>query len=229
MDEPPRVKWADFLPRFKWRQGEHVALIGPTGQGKTTLALELLPRRASSLIIATKPRDRTLSGLTGRGGGYTRVREWPPPNSDTRRVLFWPKWATPADDRRQARSIDHALHEVFRSESWCVFVDDVQHLTEHLKLRSTLTALWLQARSLDISVLSATQRPRIAPLEMFNQSSHLFLWNTGDDDDLRRLGGLGGMSGKEVRAIVGKLPRYQSLYVNVRDRTMAITKAERTR
>jgi hypothetical protein len=227
MDDAPLVPWADFLPRLKWRQGEHVALIGPTGQGKSTLALELLPRRDWTAIIATKPADRTLSGL--RKEGYVRTATWPAPNPDARRVLLWPAWRTPADDARQRAAIDHALHRVFEARGWCVFADDVQYLTEHLKLRRTLVSLWLQARSLGISVVAATQRPRIAPLEMFNQSTHLFLWQTADDEDLRRLGGLGGMSAKRIRSIVAGLPRHHALYVNTRDGALAVTRAERTR
>jgi ABC-type nitrate/sulfonate/bicarbonate transport system ATPase subunit len=36
--DAPRIPWADFLANhFQWERGEHVALIGPTGQGKTTM------------------------------------------------------------------------------------------------------------------------------------------------------------------------------------------------
>lgn len=224
----PFVPWAEFLPRFRWKQGEHVALIGPTGQGKTTLALELLPRRDWTLVLGTKPKDSTLERLTKRGGGYVKVRDWPPPHAGANRVVLWPRWETPADDKRQRDALEAGLMSVFAARSWCVFADDVQYLTEHLKMRRLLQSLWLQARSLGISVVAATQRPRIAPLEMFNQSSHLFLWQTADDEDLRRLGGLGGLSSKAIRSVVAGLPRHHALYVNTRDGNLVVTKAERT-
>jgi hypothetical protein len=221
----PVVPWDDFLPRFRWKQGEHVALVGPTGQGKTTLALQLLPRRDWVTIIATKPKDRTLAGL--RSEGYVRIPAWPPPNAETNRVLLWPAWRDESSTKAQARTIHQAIGAIFRAGSWCVFADDVQYLTEHLGLTRTLNTLWLQARSLGISVVAATQRPRHVPLAMWSQSTHVFIWQTADDEDLRRLGGLGGHSSKLIRSIVSELPKHHALYVNNRDRKLAITKAER--
>jgi len=220
----PFVPWAEFLPRFRWKQGEHVALVGPTGQGKTTLALQLLPRRRYVCVIATKPRDRTLSGLAREG--YVRVPAWPPP-ALAERVILWPPWRDARDNRAQAGVIRDAINAVFREGSWCVFADDVQHLTAHLGLTKPLDTLWLQARALNVSVVSATQRPRHVPLTMWSQSTHVFVWGTADEEDLRRIGGLGGHSAKAIRAIVATLDRYEVLYVNNRDRTMVRTKAER--
>lgn len=224
-DDVPFVEWSEFLPRFKWRQGEHVALVGPTGQGKTTLALQLLPLRKWVTIVATKPRDRTLAGLAREG--YIRVGAWPPPSDQANRVILWPAWRDARDNRTQAAAIRDAINGVFQAGSWCVFCDDVQHLTGKLRLGGELETLWLQARSLNVSVVAATQRPRHVPLEMWNQSTHVFMWGTADEDDLRRIGGLGGASSKTIRSIVAELPRYHVLYVNNRDRKLVVTKAER--
>jgi ABC-type Mn2+/Zn2+ transport system ATPase subunit len=38
----PRVPWEDFRETMGWRSGEHVGMIGPTGQGKTTLMHAIL-------------------------------------------------------------------------------------------------------------------------------------------------------------------------------------------
>lgn len=221
--QPDALGWDDFLARLSWRQGEHVALIGPTGQGKTTLALELLPRRSHTVVVATKPRDATLARLV-RTDGYHRQKRWPPANDTVRRVLLWPDWRTPDDTRRQAEAIRAAVWDIFRSGSWCIFADDVQYLTDQLGLRNTLTSLWLQARALNVSVVAATQRPRHVPLEMFSQSTHLFLWGTNDEDDLRRIGGLGGLSNRAVRRMVQNLPRHDVLYINTRTGDLATTR-----
>ena len=223
-DDVPFVDWGDFLPRLRWRQGEHVALVGPTGQGKTTLALQLLPKRRHVAIFASKPRDRTLSGL--RRDGYVTISAWPPP-AMVNRTIVWPPWRDARDDRAQAAVFRDAINSIFREGSWCVFADDVQHLTAHLGLGRSLDTLWLQARSLNVSVVAATQRPRHVPLTMWNQSTHLFMWGTGDEEDLRRIGGLGGHSSKRIRELVANLPRHEVLYVNNRERTLVRTKAER--
>lgn len=222
--EIPVVEWDDFLPRFRWKQGEHVALVGPTGQGKTTLALQLVQLRSWVAIFASKPKDKTLAGL--RAEGYVRVPRWPPP-AEASRVLVWPRWRDSADNRNQQAVFHEAINGMFRAGSWCVFADDVQHLTGKLRLGPDLDTLWLQARSLNISVIAATQRPRHVPLTMWSQSTHVFIWGTGDEEDLKRIGGLGGHSSKLIRSIVAELPKYHALYVNTRERRMCVTKAER--
>ena len=224
-DDVPFVEWGDFLPRFRWKQGEHVALVGPTGQGKTTLALQLLPLRAWTTIVATKGKDRTLNGLAR--DGYVRVEQWPPPSPEHNRVILWPRWRDARDNRTQAAAIRDAINAIFRAGSWCVFCDDVQHLTGKLRLGSELETLWLQARSLNVSVVAATQRPRHVPLEMWTQSTHVFMWGTGDEEDLRRIGGLGGHSSRRIRSLVAELPKHHVLYVNNRERQLVVTKAER--
>lgn len=218
----PFVAWDDFLPRFRWAQGEHVALVGPTGQGKTTLALQLIERRDWRVIVATKPKDKTLSGL-GRQG-YVRTPSWPPP-AEAQRVVLWPRWRDSRDNRPQSDAIRAAINAIYRAGSWCIFADDVQHLTGKLRLGDELDTLWLQARALGISVMAATQRPRHVPRTMWTQSTHVFIWGTADEDDLKQIGGLGGASSRLVRSIVAELPRYHALYVNTRERRLVLTKA----
>lgn len=218
------VPWDAFVQtRLAWRQGEHVALVGPTGQGKTTAALQLIRQRRYRLVLGTKPRDATLRGLVRRQG-YQLVRSWPPAHV-TERVILWPRWRTPGDTPRQAAVIGQALTDVFASGGWCVLVDDVQYLTEMLGLRRTLDMLWLQARSINVSVLAASQRPVWVPRNMWAMSTHLFVWGTRDSDDLRSLGGLNGADTATVRAVVAQLPPHWCLYVNTRTGDMCATRA----
>jgi hypothetical protein len=206
----------DFAPRFaqSWRQGEHVGLVGPTGAGKTTLALQLLRARDYVVILASKPRDRTLSGL--RREGYTILRAWPPPNDQVHRVVLWPKWRNRTDTPAQAAAFRYALDRITEAGSWCVFADDTQHLTDTLGLRSDLRTMWTMARALGISVVGGTQRPRWVPREMWGNSTHLFLWQANDRDDIRALAGLGAANTDAIRSTVEQLPPYHALYVNTR-------------
>lgn len=205
-----------------WKQGQHVTAIGPTGQGKTTLCLHLLKERerrgGAILVIATKPRDRTLSGLSRRG--YRVVRNWPP-NVEGNRLVLQPKFSK-LDDIKWQRAIVHsALADVFSAEAWTVYVDELPYLVNVLKLGKWAEVLWLQGRSLDITLITGSQRPRHVPLAAYSQATHLFLWRTNDEEDLRRISGLGTMSSREIRDAVASLPEHHALYVNTRTDVMA--------
>lgn len=248
MPQPEHVPWATFRPWFRgqWRQGEHVSLIGPTGSGKTTLALELLDRRDFVCVLGTKPKDPTLDRLV-KHKGYQLRRQWlertrrrplggPPEPAEvkmsdgtTRRrahVVLWPEFRVAADKAHQRDVFDLALGDMFAAGSWCVFADEVFYLCRELGLEQHLTTMWTQGRSLGVTLVGGTQRPAFVPLYMYDQATHLFLWGDNDETNLRRVGGLGGLSAASVRAIVAGLPQHSVLYVNTRTRQLAVTRVE---
>lgn len=219
----PRASWADFLAQLQWRQGEHVSLIGPTGGGKTTLALALLPRREWTAVLATKPKDRTLDRL--RRNGYRRLREWPPAWG-INRVLLWPRWRGPADTHNQRQVFLDAMDDIFHRGGWAICADELAYMCQMLKLDSYLKLLWQQGRSIDISLMGCTQRPAFVPLELYSQASHLFIWRQTDKRDLDRIGGIGTVDPALVRSIVRQLPRHQFLYVNTRTDEFCVSQVE---
>lgn len=222
------LDWSDFLAAFDWRQGEHVSLIGPTGTGKTTAMVQLLPQRTFVAAFGTKPRDATLAAL--KRDGYREVERLPA-GGRPNRVLVWPKQRTL--DRRtkvlMAARIRRAMDDAYRMGGWCVAADELSYLTRTLKLAPELVDLWNQGRAMDVSVIGCTQRPRWVPLECYSAASHLLLWRTNDRDDLRRLSALNASEAdpRVVAQIVAELPRYHLLYVSTRTGAMATTVAPR--
>lgn len=226
----PHADWDDFVASyFRWNQGEHLAMIGPTGQGKTNLALNLLPLRNYVIVFATKPRDHIMSDLKQRG--YVIMKEWKKlsPTAYPRRV-FWPKATGLYDADEQRGEFRKALEAIYTEGGWTVYLDETWFLVQHLKLDREVKTYLLQARSLNISLMIASQRPAWIPVETFDQSTHLFFFRDNDERNLSRISAVGFLSARLIRDKVAKLKQYQTLYINTRTGAMVTTmapKAER--
>jgi hypothetical protein len=217
------VPWDEFLAEhFTWSQGEHVTLIGPTGVGKTTALLALLPFRSWVALIGTKPRDATLSRLLARG--WRRVTTWPPPYGASR-VLLWPHVDAMADIPRQRDIIGSALAHVYASGGWCIAADDLHYLAKSLGLAPELDVLYVNGRSVGITMVAAFQRPFHVPQTAMDQSTHLLLWRQPELRDRRRVAELVGDLADLVLATLPPLDEFDVLYVNNRTGRAIVTRA----
>lgn len=221
------VAWDGFKDSLEWNQGEHVTLIGPTGQGKTTLAVELLERRKYVVVFACKPHDPLIEELVSERD-YFLTETWPPPSPREKfsRVVFWPRIEKMSDVVTQKLAFKLALEDIYRQGKWAVYLDECRYITDTLKLTSQAHLLWLQGRSLKISFVVGTQRPFWIPLEAMDQATHLFLWRENDERNLDRLKGLGSVRGKELRETVTALGDHEFVYVNTRSGEMVRSKVE---
>jgi hypothetical protein len=94
-----------------------------------------------------------------------------------------------------------------------------------INLRAAYRTMLAQARSNNISVVSATQRPAHVPREMYSQATHLFFWQDNDYADLKRLGEISYVNADQVKSWVSRLPFHEVLYINSRNGTMVRTSA----
>jgi len=216
---PPFVPWSRFLPWFgaRWEQGDHIAAVGMTKSGKTVAMTRLLRYRDYVSVIGTKPRDRELYPPLERQG-YWLTEEWNPVDLEHPRVILAPMLdveggSGPAFDR-QADIFDSALLTVYRVGAWCLYFDELRYLSQQLGLTDTLDLLWLQGRSLDVSIVAATQRPRSVPLNMFEMARHFFLWRIGDREDRRRASEFLGDMQAVADFATARLARHEFLYVD---------------
>jgi len=235
---PPFVPWADFFARWRWHAGEHVTVIGPTGTGKTTVMRALLPKRYEAggavCVVGTKTRDKTLAKWC-HDDGLTRVKSWPPtwpgwwwqrPPGDEwkQRVMLWPKLHNVEDIAAMGPTVRDAMGAMFTAGNWCIVADELWYFCEEMGLSHELKTFWSQGRSAGLSVVGGTQRPADIPLLAYDSATHLFFFNDSDDNNLKRVGGLGGLPSRQTREIVKALPFHDVLYVNTRKRVMLRTR-----
>lgn len=234
----PVVPWATFLPWFvsRWEQGDHCSIVGATKSGKTVLAHELLEARTAAsdkwftAVLANKPKDSSLDRMASNG--WVKVRDWPPPRSwrgkPAQRVLLWPKLDGPEGFGQQAVVFDRALRQAFQGGKWALYADEVRYLSHTLGLKALVELIYLQGRSIGVTMVAATQRAAWVPLEFYSQARHLFLFAEASPANRRRLvEHCGGANGAEVARIVATLGRHEVLYVDTHEGTLLRTRVVR--
>lgn len=213
----PIIEWEDFLNnKFHWKQGEHVACVGPTGGGKTTLALNIIGRRQFVTVLATKPQDEVLENLE-HIDKFRRMDRWK--DYDPIRVpkrVIWPDATDLYSAVNQQRAFREAMRYMYRQGGWCIYIDELWYIIHHLKLDLEVRTFLQQSRSIRVSLIALTQRPANVPLELYDQSTHLFFWLDNDERNLKRLSGISWKSAKLVQNMIANLEHHQVLYINTR-------------
>jgi hypothetical protein len=215
------VEWDAFLTDMRnlnghpWLQGQHVALIGKTGCGKTTLANALLPLRGNVVVIATKPKSKSLEKF-GADNGYHRIESWDPkanPLEHPKRIL-WPPVSNFAHVTRQRYAIGMAFNDIYGVGKWCIYVDELRFITDTLKLNDAVELFLQQGRELGISFIGGMQRPKFVPLLVYSQSTHLFFWQEKDINNLERISAINSVDSHFIANVVTQLDEHEFLYIH---------------
>jgi energy-coupling factor transporter ATP-binding protein EcfA2 len=216
--EPVKVDWINFLYRFRWYQGEHLSIIGPTGSGKTTLLLSLLHRRSNVAIFATKPyppkdelESNTLAAYAKKAR-YTKLPYWTPGN--THKIVLWPSFKRPGDETLQRKVFTKALMDIFVARGWCIAVDELWYHTNRLKLNDLFETFWSQGREQGLTVAAATQRPSHISLMFYSEPKHFFFYRLRNPNDRKRISEIASIDHKAVQDRVMRLPDHHFLYLH---------------
>jgi hypothetical protein len=231
----PVLDWDSFLSYvFDWRQNQHVGMIGPTESGKSTLTYAILPLRRYVTFFATKPHDEVLDQYA-RQGKYRRIESWPPMKGrvfrrpytarEMPRRILWPDATRLGSVDRQRETFGAAFEDIYADGGWCTVWDEFWMMCRILKMEDHARIMLQQARSNDIAFVMGAQRPSRIPVELYDQSTHLFFWRDNDELNLKRIGGVGWLASGPIRAFVANLEPYQVLYINTRKGHMYRTRA----
>ena len=210
--------WPQFLADFRWKQGEHVAAIAPTGAGKTTLLRQLMPYRKANIVFGTKIADPQYNHMINRLG-YRRVERISEVRPWDHNVLLWPRQGNrtiPELVSAQQNAFREAMNTIVRQRAWTVWVDEAKYVAEFLKLKTELTFMVEQLRSINATVICGAQRPVFLPQSVLSNASHVFLWKTTHREDAAKLADMGGVDTKAVREEALTLGDHEMLYIRTR-------------
>jgi hypothetical protein len=223
------ISWDAFLHKFRgiWKQGEHVTLYAATGQGKTTLALEILPIRKYMVVFATKQRYQRLF-TTLKAQGFKVQQDFDPnPEVAPKVILHCAPTDTESKSRVKQREVyGRALNLIYQAGGWGLYIDELKYVTDNLKLGGNVELLYLQGRELGVSIIGTSQRPAWVPVVAIAEATHLFIGAQSDQRDIDRIAEGSGRKGRIIRPLIDELEDYQFLYVHTRNSKVPVYKVK---
>jgi hypothetical protein len=212
--------WDEFLTWFGgvWDPGDHLAVIAPTGAGKSTFCVGVLNLRNYVLAFDPKGGDSTL-----RGSGWPRLPRWPPPSEvykDMRehrpyRAIVGPATKLVSDLPKQRGIFQIALEGAFNDGGWTVYVDELQLMADRrmMGLATDVERMLISARDKGLSVVTAYQRPANVPRTASDQATWVAISYTRDRDVVDRVAEMLGRPKPEIRGALNGLDPFSWVVV----------------
>lgn len=214
-----------------WKPGAHWALIGPTGEGKTTFAVGILGERKWVLSLDPKGEDETLEA-----SGYHRLTQMPPP-----RGRLWGKPKPPTErwiwdqiDKGLPVGLvagfealtdeeDAALHALMRdaitwcrrTRGWTMYVDEFELLSSQrmMHLGPAIERMLITARRAGTSVVTSFQAAAWVSKHATRQAFYTTLWPTRDRAMIKAVAESMGRDWRTIAAAVDELPPFHTLTI----------------
>ena len=197
---PPRAR-----ARY-WGIGEHIAVIGTTGTGKTYLITKLVELRNYVVVLRTKPDNNKFPGF--------KRSKTPDALNDlhSNKILIDLSGMPPKEQRPRALDLMDLIWEQSldrRYGGWTFVMDEVFYLDHVLKLRDKVEMLFTQGRSLGISLVGGVQRPAWVSRFTMSEASHIFSFRVEGGDTKRVL----ELTTPRIKPYIGEaLPRHHFVH-----------------
>jgi hypothetical protein len=243
-DAPPRpdvdvigLPWDTFLRymRDTWKPGQHIAMIGPTGEGKSTFAGGLLSLRKWVMALDPKGEDETLTAT-----GYERVRTVPTANRGPAwRVKHWQsarQWdriekaiaegkparvivggpaRTDAQDAANQALMRRSFTYAREAGGWTVYVDEFELISSQrqFNLGRNVERMLISARRDGTSVVTSFQAAAWVSKHATRQARFAVIWPTGDRRMIQNVAESMGRDWKQLATAVDELPKWHVLVI----------------
>ena len=231
------LRWPLFLAymRDRWHPGQHIAMIGPTGEGKTTFAGGLLSTRKWVAAFDPKGEDETLtaSGFervatvpTDMRGPLWRARNWQAARQwdhiENRiaegkpvRIIIGQPARTPEQDLANQDLMRRAFGYVRQVGGWTAYVDELELVSSPQMFGQgpAVNRMLITARRDGTSVVTSYQAQAWVSKHATRQARFAVMWPTGDQDMIDNVARAMGRDRRVVRAAVGELPAYHVLVI----------------
>lgn len=192
-----------------WKVGEHVAVIGTTGTGKTFLVSELVKRRRYVTIFRTKPDDIKFEGFKEHRDSKA-LEDW-----RNELNLIRPRY------QNQPQVGYELLEKVWEHGRWTIVIDEFFYV-ERLGLKQSLERLLTQGRSKKISVVLGMQRPVQVTRFALSEVSHIFCFRLEGRDATT----LRDMTTPNILSVVKDLQKYQFVHYHIPTKTLRVGNAQ---
>lgn len=214
------VPWGIFEQWFAdvWTPGKHVALVGPTGEGKSTFAVHALKWRKWVLALDAKGEDDTLEA-----SGFVRITEFPLPrkirndiaDGKPARLIIGGSARTDSEEAKLRELMRKAIAMARQQGGWTIYCDEFQVLADlrMFNLGKPIEQLLITARKNRTSVVTSFQAPAWVPKASTRQAGFIVMWPTRDINMIKNVAEAAGRPWRQLAEAVYAVPKYHALVI----------------
>ena len=226
------LPWDQFLQYigWAWKPGQHFALIGPTGEGKSTFAVGILEGRKWVLALDPKGEDETLTdsgfrrmsclpsqslNLGWRLTHWKAARAWDHIQNDIAeghpaRVIVGGPARTRQQDAANQDLMRRAFEYAREAGGWTVYVDEFELISSQrmFRLGPDVERMLISARREGTSVVTSFQAAAWVSKHATRQARFAAIWPTGDRQMIKNVAESMGRDWRQLAQVVDELPAF---------------------